>query len=267
MTLSATLLLSLLALAPSEPGLPRPGADTARAATSTASLTIRSDVDSAVVLLDAHPAGKTPLVIDTLAAGTHTVRVIDPDVTNWLATVESDTITLNPGEARVLHYSLRSMISIDTRPSGARVLAGDSLIGVTPFLLKRDVVAPGAPLAVVKGGFEGALIRPEEAYRGALRIDLRPVWNANPQGASAMAPAISPASNALKISIACGATVLAGIAAASMRIQADDMEARYLATGDPRYLGQRDHYDLQGAVALVLTEIGVGFICYLLLSE
>jgi hypothetical protein len=267
MTLSATLLLSVLALLSSEPGRPQSGADTVRAASSTASLTVRSDVDSAVVLLDAHPAGRTPLVIDTLAPGVHTLRVIDPDVTSWLATVESDTLMLKPGEARVLHYSLRSMISIDTRPSGARVLSGDTLIGVTPFLLRRDIVSPGTPLAVVKGGFESVMIRPEEAYRGTLRIELRPVWSANPQSASDVAPSISSSSSAMKISIACGATVLAGIAAASMRIQADDMEARYLATGDPRYLGQRDHYDLQGAVALVLTEIGVGFICYLLLSE
>ena len=55
-------------------------------------LEIRSDVDSALVVLDGAFVGRTPYMADSLAPGVHRIRVLHPDITGWLAAKMDSTV-------------------------------------------------------------------------------------------------------------------------------------------------------------------------------
>jgi hypothetical protein len=97
------------------------GAGHARQDAAAGRLEIRSDVDSALVVLDGAFVGRTPYVTDSLAPGLHRIRVLHPDITGWLAAVVSDTVRISGGESRTLLFSLRPRLQIYSSPAEAGV--------------------------------------------------------------------------------------------------------------------------------------------------
>jgi hypothetical protein len=159
--LHAALILLMLAMSIS--------AVTARGAKSgpepdsaTGALTIRTDVDSAVVLVNDRRVGIAPLTLDSLVAGTYVVKVLHPDVSNWLAGVATDTVRLSASDHVWRFYRLRPPVSVLSVPSGGKVFIGDSLAGTTPCVLPFDSVTWQSRLAIRKAGFGAAEVRPED---------------------------------------------------------------------------------------------------------
>jgi len=226
------------------------------------SLLVRSDVDSAIVLLDGRLIGRTPALIDAIPPGHHTVKVIHPDITNWLAGVSEDTITISPGEHRVCLVPLRRSLLFSTVPAGARVFIHDSLAGTTPLLLTPPRNAGEQVLSVMKEGYEPATTSPWDSPRGYATLPLIPLNEARNEAATSLSR-----SNTGRLFAIGSAMTVTGIVTAFLKIKADNRQDLYLQTGDPGLLAERNRLDRGAAATLILTQIGFGFFLYELLSE
>lgn len=71
-----------------------------------ARLIVSADLDSSAVYLDGSPVGFTPLTLDTVSAGTHTLLVVSSSPASWFAKTDSLTLVLVPGETRHLNFSV-----------------------------------------------------------------------------------------------------------------------------------------------------------------
>ncbi len=232
-----------------------------------ASLTVRASVDSAVVMLDGRQAGVTPLTIDTLSPGSHVLRVIDPDVSNWLTEIITDTVRLQPGERLVRTYELTPKVSLGTTPAGARVFLNDSLVGMTPLVFLRDSTFGHSLLTLRKDGFKPLIIQLQDSGRGSLHFSLAPEWPGNAPENNMFAQALVPERSRTVTYISGATAVLAGIATAYLKIKADDRQDQYVLTGDPSLQAERVRLDRGAAITYVVTQISFGIFAYFLLSD
>lgn len=230
-------------------------------------LTIRADVDSAIVVLDGKRAGVAPLTIDSLSEGTHVVRVLDPDLNNWLAGAVSDTLRLRRGDRTVRSYAVPRQISLLSTPPEADVFFNDSLIGATPLLLSRDSLVARSLLTVRKDGYQDAVIRPDQARRGFLLLPLVPAWSKNGIENALMEQSVVPGRTMTGAYLSGAAAVIAGVATAYLKIRADDRQSQYELTGNPALRSERIRLDRGAAVTLALTQISFGIFAYFLLSD
>lgn len=81
-------------------------------ATSPARLFISSDADSSEVYIDGNLAGVTPLAMDSLAAGAHTLLVLSKNPASWFVKKDSVSVILVPGELRHLRFSMLSPLRL-----------------------------------------------------------------------------------------------------------------------------------------------------------
>jgi hypothetical protein len=235
---------------------------------STGRLEIRSDVDSALVVLDDSFVGRTPYIADSLTPGVHRVRVLHPDITGWLAAAVLDTVQIAAGESRTLLYSLRPRLQVFSSPPEAGVYANGTLAGITPLLMSPDAIPGDSLLILRKAGFADLRADPREAVEGILRVRLIP--------AGITSPAVIPPilvetggfdSRATRLYLSAGATIVSGIFAAYFKTLADDRQLQYVRTGDVSMLIQRHRYDTSAAIALLTAQFGFVLFCYLLLGN
>jgi hypothetical protein len=234
----------------------------------TARLEVRADRDSARVFLDSLYAGRTPLILDSVAAGKHILRIVSPHPEEWNACTVSDTVTLFSGRENVFTYTLLSFVSLTSVPSGASLFINDSLAGVTPILLKPRNVRPGSNLTLKMAGFEPAGIGPELFTGTALQIALKAGWQ---QRTDEETPFLTVGTgwNPRRVGLYAsgGVAVLAGVAAAYFKIAADDKQSAYLETGDPALLRDRRHLDTWAGISLAAAQAGLAVLSYLLITE
>jgi len=229
----------------------------------SASITVRSIPDNAAVIVDSLDAGRTPLTIDSLAAGLHRLRLIHPDMANWLTIPLEDTVRLSPGEHRTLQYTFEQARSIISLPSGAEVLIGDSVVGTTPLTFLPGQIPAGSTVTLRKNGFSRASADFSLATRGVLSVTLSPERGMPSQIEEDLAP--GPWSGRLVIPGALA--VLSGGLAAYCKIKADNHQMAYLATGDLSERAKRDRLDNQAAGFLVGMELSLGFFITILLTQ
>jgi hypothetical protein len=234
----------------------------------TAKLEVRTDRDSASVYLDSVYVGRTPLILDSLVAGKHVLRITPPHPEDWNAGAISDTVDLLSERLNSYMYPLLSFLSLTSIPSGASLYINDSLAGVTPLLLKPRDVHAGANLTLRMPGFEPAGIGPEAFTGSALQIALKAGWQ---QRIDEETPFITGVTgwNTRRIGlyVSGGVSVLAGVAAAYFKIAADDKQSAYLETGDPSLLSDRRRLDTWAGISLAVTQAGLAFLSYLLITE
>jgi hypothetical protein len=100
-------------------------ADTTRVA-PYARLIIDADVDSSTVFIDGRTAGTTPLTLDSVASGPHTLLVMNHNPSSWFAKTDSLTIRLDSGATRHLRFSVISPLPFAPAASpGASPLLGE----------------------------------------------------------------------------------------------------------------------------------------------
>ena len=234
----------------------------------TVRLEVRSDRDSARVFMDSLYAGQTPLILDSVAAGKHILRIVSPHPEEWNAVTVSDTVMLLSDRENTFTYTLLSFVSLTSVPSGASLYIDDSLSGVTPLLLKPKNIRPGSNLTLKMPGFEPAGIGPELFTGTALQIALKAGWQQRTDEETpflSVGTAWSPRKIGLYASG--GVAVLAGVAAAYFKIAADDRQSAYLETGDPALLKDRRHLDTWAGISLVAAQAGLAVLSYLLITE
>ena len=230
-------------------------------------LVIRADVDSAIVILDGRRLGRTPLTIDSIAPGTHTVRLLHPDISNWMAGVLDDTLRVVQGDHKVCLYRFRKAVLFSTIPAGASVYIRDSLAGTTPLLVTDRRDGETGSLAVSKNGYEPTSVSPWESPRGYTTLTLTPLDQHAEEESIASESAPGPRIGPARIFLSGAAMAVTGVATAYLKIKADNREALYQQTGNAALLSERNRLDRGAAVTLVLTQIGFGFFVYYLLSE
>jgi hypothetical protein len=230
-----------------------------------ASLTVSSATESAPVLIDSILVGRTPLTVDTLAPGLHHIRVVHPDLDNWLTSSVFDTLVLRPGETRSVRYTFESRYLLTSTPSGADILSGDSLVGRTPILLNANKMQPAITLK--KNGYEVSTFDVVNVERGVLGVVLKKKWQRELEDDPVFNDANGKGPDNLGLYITGATTVLSGVAAAYFKVRADDRYASYLSNGNPSLLSETNRLDTVAGVALVATQLSLGLFTYFILSR
>jgi hypothetical protein len=230
-------------------------------------LTIQADVDSSLVFIDSVRMGQTPLVVNALRPGFHRLKIVHPDVTNWLTSNIVDSVEILPGEEKVLRYSFGKRYLVLSVPSGAEVFIGDSLSGATPYLLSFQGTDSLSSVRLKKIGYDSAMVDLSEAHRGMVTVVLKKTWKADLRGGEPDEVELVQKPRTFPVYLAGAITVGFGAAAAYFKIQADDRNGRYLQDFSSASRSQIQIYDTAAAICLCFAEAGFGFLSYYLLTD
>jgi hypothetical protein len=233
--------------------------------TPRTSLGISTMPDSGWVYIDGAFAGRAPVRIDTLPPGRHILHIVHPDYSNWLTEGAGDTILLLKDTLLVRHYKLSQWYSVISIPSDASVFAGDSLIGVTPLILRPNLIPPDSSLTIRKKGFNPVSSSLALAARGVLVVPLLPSGEPSEENDWRLASAPGSRKNVLPLWVAGGSALVFGGFSAYYKLAADDQQQAFLATGNPYNAAERSRLDKLSALYFVAAQIGLGaFIAFLL---
>jgi hypothetical protein len=108
---------------------------------SLAHLGISADVDSSIVYLDGVFVGRTPLKLDSVAAGPHVLLVFAPKEASWFGKPDSAHFLLDPGMNMDLTFQVRTPLQF--KPS---------LVPVVSPLLQDSDGSNGRSLAIWASG-------------------------------------------------------------------------------------------------------------------
>ena len=232
-----------------------------------ASIAILSNIDSAVVFIDAERVGLTPLHLTTLSPGIHHLVLQHPDAESWLTSSIADSFEVVPGKTATLRYDFQPSYEIQSTPFDAEVVLADSVLGTTPMFFNASSL-PGTQgrIVVRKPGYESGEFDLSSSHHGVLSVILKKKWDRDVRDDIFRADN-GQTSRPLHLTLAAAGTVLSGTAAAYFKIQADNRYAEYRNTGSQATLAQSRRLDTAAAIALVATQIGLGLITYLVLSD
>lgn len=117
---------------------------------STGTLVVTVVQEGAEVYVDEQLVGTSPVAPQTLAPGSHTVRVRMPGFSEY-----SDVVTVEPGglaDMPVELFALSEALSITTTPPGAHVFVDGNFAGETP--VEVDLVDGAHSVRVTLHGYE-----------------------------------------------------------------------------------------------------------------
>lgn len=229
-------------------------------ASRQASITIQTNIEGATVFVDGDSVGTTPITFHT-APGAHRVRILS-DVANWLTEPISDSITLAPHEQRTLRYTFAQKFLILSNPSGAEVLARDSVIGTTPLVVKP---VADATYKLRAAGYEETPLEFANAVRGILSTTLNKKWQS--ENGETIFRDSEVSGSPLKLYLAGAATIIAGATSAYFKVKADNSYSDYVRSGNPASLNDVNRLDTAAGIALAATQISLGLFTYFILSE
>ncbi len=228
-------------------------------------LVINSSPESAWVMLDTTVVGRTPCSFPIPAPGRYRLRIQSPDVSNWLSGSVDDTVEVTPGTTVSRTFALEAWTLVLTVPMGAEIVAGDSLLGTTPFIVRPGRLSPTTPLTFRLAGYETATANLGLAAKGILRVPLRARPDAELSFDQAVGANARPSH--LRLYLTGGGAILAGAAAAYFKVKADNANNDYLLTGNPAFSSDRNRFDTTSGAFLVVTQISLGLFFAFLMSE
>jgi hypothetical protein len=231
---------------------------------SHALLVVTTSPESAWVMVDSLVMGRTPCFLRVAAPAHYRLRIQHPDITNWLNQSVDDTVDVVPGQTVSRMYALEAWTLVVSSPMGAEIIAGDSILGNTPLIVRPGEISPTAPLTFRLQGYEGATANLGMAARGILRIPLRARPDVEPSFDQTMVP---PQPSQIRLYLAGGGAVLAGAAAAYFKMKADDANNEYLLTKNPGSASDRDRFDTTSGVFLIVTQVSLGLFLAFLMSD
>jgi hypothetical protein len=237
------------------------------AASGSGSITIQTGADTAIVFIDSVRAGTTPLTVDSLRGGKHILRLYQRDLDSWLTGRINDTVYLSPGEKRTLSYAFDRRVIVITDPSGAIVYMGDSAAGTTPCVISSGPGGLPRNVTVVRKGYEKTILSLPKGDPGIARIELQKTWQSEQSESPLMTESGSSEHRGLRLYVAGGVAVAAGVAAAYFKIKADGKNALFQQSGDLSLQRETTRLDTSAAISLIITEVGFGLFSYYLLSD
>jgi hypothetical protein len=227
------------------------------------SVSVRTDVDSALVVIDGSFVGRTPLPGHPLPSGSHVIRVLHPDVENWLSPVLEDSVLIVAGEEISLEYTLGTTFLVRSEPSGASVFLGGQLAGTTPLVL--DVPETDSVLQIRLKDHAAASVNRSDHERGVLLARL----NRTSEGTSGPENIVkeSPSPSTLPLVLTGASSILAGGFSAYFKVKADSRYSEYLATGDPVKRAETRRLDSIAGISLAASQVYLALFIYLLVSS
>lgn len=219
-----------------------------------------SEPRGAEVYLGDSLLGRTPLRIKT--GNAKQVRLYYPSRRSWNAQEGRLILPLPEAGKGVAMVRFEKHVQLRSLPHGARVLRGDSLLGVTPLMISADA----GSLRIEALGYEGVDWDPVSTTRSEFLVVLRSVPDLQPP------PQVRIQNRVLRLPAAdiltAGAVSLAaGIAAVILKQDADGYYDDYLLSGDASLLSQTKKYDIYAGISLALMQMGLGYIIYRLFDE
>jgi hypothetical protein len=260
MSRSLTIVLAFLTLAGVASAMPD-----STGAGNRASLNVTTSPDSGWIYVDGLFVCRAPAHIDSLLPGRHVLHIAHPDYANWLTEGVSDTIAVETGQILAKHYTLSHWYSVISVPSGAGVYVGDSLLGLTPLILRPNSVPTDSSLTARKEGYTQVTSSLALAVRGVLVIPLVPSGGKVEENDWRLDGSPRSKKNTLPLWIAGGSALVFGGFSAYYKLAADDQQQAFLATGNPYNAAERSRLDNLSALYFVAAQIGLGaFIAYML---
>lgn len=230
--------------------------------TTSSTVTILADIEGAYVFLNGDSIGTTPLLDFAIPPGSYNLRMVSPDVGNWLSEPIVDSVTIKEGTSREFSYTFSRKFLIVTTPSGAEVAVKDSILGTTPLVLKTD----HASLTLRRSGFEETIIDLASAKRGIVTAQLKRKWQ-HDSDETALNDETNEGTGSLRLYITGATTIVAGAASAYFKVRADNLYGQYIRNGDPAQLSEVNRLDTAAGIALAATQISLGLFTYFVLSE
>jgi hypothetical protein len=224
-------------------------------------VTIQCNIDGARVYLDSDSVGTTPLTLSSVAPGKHALKLVPPDVENWLSEPMVDTLDVSGTAPIAARFSFEQKYLVLSTPSQASVFVGDSLMGTTPLVVKT--ASPSITLRLP--GFEEVTLPTANAKRGILSADLKRIWQTTAE--ESIFKDSEENGSSLRLYLTGATTILAGATSAYFKVKADNTYSQYVRTGDPNQLAEVNRLDTAAGIALAVTQISLGIFTYFILSE
>jgi hypothetical protein len=207
--------------------------------------------------------GSTPLVNARIDTGIHVMRYVPRLQNSWQPAVEQETLHVKAGDSIVRTFVPPAVRKVSSEPYGAKIYAGDSLVGETPALValnpmvrtlrlvRRDYAEANVPIPDSGADLHVVLI-PDVAGNGGAGTE----FLANPH----------PGSN-FPVYATAGVSVLAGVISAVCKIRADSYYDEYRNTGNAARLQAIHRLDTISGISLGIGEVSLGLFTYLLLTR
>jgi hypothetical protein len=234
----------------------------------TGRVTVASKPSGAGVYLDSSFVGTTPLVRSDVRAGVHELRVVYPKTTSWMAVSKKQSIELAADQTVFYSFELGSVVTVNSRPSGAGVYLQDRQLGTTPLYYKASDPLNGT-LLLKKAGYEPTAIAVAPGYPIPSRIDLTPLGNGGPDKLPEVLPTDyrNGSSPRWMTYAAASSMIVSGVLSAYWKNQANHDFDLYNTTKDPALLSSTQHYDNLSGITIVLSHLSFALLAYLLLSD
>jgi hypothetical protein len=232
----------------------------------TGRLTVESRPPGAAVYIDSVLVGTTPLREQETTVGQHTLRLVYPSPTSWLAVTKTVAIVVQTGQEARYDIELGSVFTILSTPSGASVLFQERDLGTTPLLYRSERLLSGT-LLLKKDGFEPVVISLDQEYPVPSRIALKPLNDIN------RLPDVLPPDYQESVSprwatyVAASTMILSGVLSAYWKDRANNDFDRYRLTHDPALLASTQRLDRRSGIAITISHLSFAALAYLLLSE
>ncbi len=222
-------------------------------------LNIDSEVKGAVVYLDSALIGSTPISNFKVKVGTYTLKVKNPEPTDWLEQDIVQKIGIKENDTLNLFITFEKFIKINSIPFSANILLGDSIIGTTPSIFKmKDLL--GEKIKIVKKGHNEVEILIDGKTQ---RIEV----NLSPKNGAETELRTEPRNKLNVVLPIAGISLTSGIISIYFKTQADKLYNEYLQSGDPEKLNTVKTYDKVAGVTLVIFEITAILAIYLLIKN
>ncbi len=231
-------------------------------------LTLSTAPLGADVFIDSVYVGRTPVKQKRLAAGRHVVRIFSPSVTSWDPFVKSESLEVRAGEEVIRSSDVGIRSTINSIPSSARILQGETELGTTPFFFKT-LGGANLKLFLRKDGYEDTPISFGDSAVQSPFVRLKPLNSEVPSMQAEVFTGMQPTTKSKEwLAIASGATmVVSGVVAAYLKDQANHKFDAYLLTQQSDLLSSTHSLDAAAAISFAITQISFGLLAYLFLLE
>jgi len=222
-------------------------------------LNINSEIEGAMVYIDSEPVGLTPILNFKVKAGHHTLKVKNPESTDWLGLDVVKEIEVKENDTLNLFITFEKFIRINSIPFSANILIGDSIIGTTPSIFKmKDLI--GKRIKITKTGYNDAEIFIDGKTQ---RVEV----NLTPKNGAEEELRREP-KNKLNLALPiAGISLTSGIISVYFKAQADKLYNEYIQSGDTEKLNTVKTYDKIAGITLLIFEFTAILAIYTLMKD
>ncbi|MEN3038533.1 MAG: PEGA domain-containing protein [Candidatus Kryptonium sp.] len=220
---------------------------------------INTEPSGSFVYIDSELVGQTPIVNLKIKVGTYTLKIKNPELSDWLEQDISQRIEIKENDTLNIFITFEKFVKIDSNPFSADIFLGDSIIGTTPAIFKLKNLL-GKTLKITKKGYKDAEVFIDGKTR---KIEV----NLTPQNGVETELRTEPKDKLKTVIPIVGVGLANGIISVYFKSKADKLYEEYLKTGDIEKLNAVKTYDKISGLTLVIFELTTAIAIYLLLKE